>query len=283
MYAPSANGIDLERDPSIFLVRLALGFYVEVEIGDYCVKEMGQSESENVAEVEEPKAFKRTQLSLKRRERSSSMPVDNPLFNPRKRSLLEKSWRKTPKNGLENIGARLFLKLERIDPDAMRLFDFHASPKSDRKYQKSFQKMAMTFTRAIDYIITNMHDEAKITKYCRDLGKRHVRLMKRGFRPSYWNSFGEALTECAIDWEAGIKSAESGGAQKLRNRIEKVDLLVRRETLVGWRALVTFIIREMRSAFMEELRDRSECTVGNSDNTETAAMFRCLRREMEQH
>lgn len=61
--------------------------------------------------------------------------------------------------------------------------------------------MAMTFTRAIDYIVSNMNDQAKITEYCRSLGKRHVRLMKRGFRPSYWNSFGEAFTECAIDWE----------------------------------------------------------------------------------
>uniref|UniRef100_A0A0M3IVG1 Uncharacterized protein n=1 Tax=Ascaris lumbricoides TaxID=6252 RepID=A0A0M3IVG1_ASCLU len=103
MYAPSENNMGLERVLLKFLIGLVCRCHVEIEIGDYCAEEMGQIESEDIAEVEGSNVFKRKQLPLKRRTQSSSMQIDGSLFNLRKRSLLEKSWRKTPKTGLQNI------------------------------------------------------------------------------------------------------------------------------------------------------------------------------------
>uniref|UniRef100_A0AC34GEY1 Globin family profile domain-containing protein n=1 Tax=Panagrolaimus sp. ES5 TaxID=591445 RepID=A0AC34GEY1_9BILA len=86
----------------------------------------------------------------------------------------------------------------------------------------------------------------KIRQFCRRLGKSHVNYIERGFKPEYWDIFAEALTECAIDWEGGVRC---------------------RDILVGWRTLINFVIEEMRISFVKERRARSSSVcVSDSPN-----------------
>uniref|UniRef100_A0A914RBZ0 Globin family profile domain-containing protein n=1 Tax=Parascaris equorum TaxID=6256 RepID=A0A914RBZ0_PAREQ len=65
----------------------------------------------------------------------------------------------------------------------------------------------MTFIRSIDFILENLNQFDDVANFCRQLGRRHARYISLGFRPEYWDIFAEALTECAIDWEANFNEA----------------------------------------------------------------------------
>ena len=105
----------------------------------------------------------------------------------------------------------------------------------------------MTFTLSLDFIVNNLEDMKRIRQFCRRLGKSHVNYIERGFKPEYWDIFAEALTECAIDWEGGVRC---------------------RDILIGWRTLINFVIEEMRLSFVKERRARSSsvCILSESPN-----------------
>uniref|UniRef100_A0A0N4ZJB3 GLOBIN domain-containing protein n=1 Tax=Parastrongyloides trichosuri TaxID=131310 RepID=A0A0N4ZJB3_PARTI len=154
-------------------------------------------------------------------------------LTPRQRTLLVRSWNKSQKTGLDNIGATIFFKIYANDSTVGRMFGLQGVPLSELKYKKFFQSHAMTFTRSLDFCISNLENPNIICNYCFHLGRRHVAFAKRGFRMSYWDTFAEALTECAIEWEGGLRC---------------------RDILHGWRKLITFIIDEMRNGYVEERR-----------------------------
>lgn len=49
--------------------------------------------------------------------------------------------------------------------------------------------------------MSKLHDPEAVSQYCRELGRRHVRHVKKGFRTCLWDTFAESLAECAIEWE----------------------------------------------------------------------------------
>lgn len=108
----------------------------------------------------------------------------------------------------------------------------------------------MTFTRSLDFIVNNLEDMRRIRQFCRRLGKIHVNFIERGFKPEYWDIFAESLTECAIDWEGGLRC---------------------RDILVGWRTLINFVIEEMRVAFVKERRARNASICGITDSPNGSA------------
>ena len=58
-----------------------------------------------------------------------------------------------------------------------------------------------------------------------------------GFKPEYWDSFGQALTESAREWE-GWKT--------------------HRETIRAWTVLVSFIVDRMRQGYESASRKKTQ-------------------------
>uniref|UniRef100_A0A915AI51 Globin family profile domain-containing protein n=1 Tax=Parascaris univalens TaxID=6257 RepID=A0A915AI51_PARUN len=197
---------------------------------------MGQAESASC-----PAELNLSERTSKKSIRVSGTPSvavkSEELLTAYQRRLLEKSWRKSQKTGLENIGAHVFLKIYRREPSVASLFRIHDVPHEELKYNKKFQNHAMTFIRSIDFILENLNQFDDVANFCRQLGRRHARYISLGFRPEYWDIFAEALTECAIDWEGGLRC---------------------REALNGWRTLVSFIIEQMRVGFREAKREQQD-------------------------
>ncbi|KHN73787.1 hypothetical protein Tcan_18450 [Toxocara canis] len=195
---------------------------------------MGQTESASC-----PADLNLSAKATKRLTRSSATQSaaskSDELLTAHQRILLQKSWNKSQKTGLENIGAHVFLKIYHREPSVKTLFGIEDVPHAELKYNKIFQNHAMTFTRSLDFILANLNKLDIVANFCRQLGRRHTQYITRGFRPEYWDAFAEALTECAIDWEGGLRC---------------------REALNGWRTLVGFLIEEMRIGFMKAKREQ---------------------------
>lgn len=49
--------------------------------------------------------------------------------------------------------------------------------------------------------MSKIDDPEAVSEYCRELGRRHVRHVKKGFQTRWWDTFAESLTECVIEWE----------------------------------------------------------------------------------
>lgn len=83
------------------------------------------------------------------------------------------------------------------------------------------------------------------------LGAFHVKFESRGFKAAHWDVFAEAMTECAIDWEGGMRC---------------------REAMHAWRILVVFFIEEMRKGYQQERRSSNLSVLlhNGEDNTSTA-------------
>ncbi|VDK56971.1 unnamed protein product [Anisakis simplex] len=161
---------------------------------------------------------------------SLSWKDTNELLSVRQRTLLHKSWMKSQRTGLENIGAQVYLRIALHEPSIMKLFGIHDVKISELKYNKAFQQQSMTMTRSLDFIVKNLDNLHTVKEYCRELGYRHVKYASRGFKPEYWDIFAESLTECAIEWEA----------------------------LIGWRMLVRFLIEHMKDGFKMGEREQSQ-------------------------
>uniref|UniRef100_A0A913HPE1 GLOBIN domain-containing protein n=1 Tax=Strongyloides stercoralis TaxID=6248 RepID=A0A913HPE1_STRER len=161
------------------------------------------------------------------------------------RALLIRSWNKSQKTGLDNIGAMIFFKIYVNDQSVGKMFGLQGIPLSELKYKKIFQNHAMTFTRSLDFCISNMDNLDVLCSYCYNLGRRHVAFAKRGFKMSYWDTFAEALTECAIEWEGGFRC---------------------RDILQGWRKLITFVIDNMRYGYIDERKSGGKGDISVMDN-----------------
>uniref|UniRef100_A0AC35UI21 GLOBIN domain-containing protein n=1 Tax=Rhabditophanes sp. KR3021 TaxID=114890 RepID=A0AC35UI21_9BILA len=174
------------------------------------------------------------------------------LLTKRQKILLRGSWNKCQRSGLDNIGAVIFTKIYILDPTVGHMFDLYNVPIPDLKYKKFFQSHAMTFTRSLDFCIQNMDNMDTIVEYFYQLGRRHVKYKKLGFKPHYWDIFSEALTEAVIEYECGFKH---------------------RDVLKGWRTLITFIIEQMREGYLDEnksllKKDHTSSTDGMNSITE---------------
>ncbi|TKR60663.1 hypothetical protein L596_027877 [Steinernema carpocapsae] len=202
---------------------------------------MGQAESSGYASSESTPQKERRKKSSASTTSSRTVRPRKELLTARQRKILQRSWNKSQRTGLDNIGAHIFLKIYAKDPTVGIMFNLGSCPHTELKYRKFFQDHAMTFTRSLDFVMNHLEDYDRVSKFCIELGKTHVKFMRRGFKTSFWDIFAEALTECAIDWEGGLRC---------------------RDVLNGWRTLVSFIIEEMRKGFEKERkRQAAEETV----------------------
>ena len=102
----------------------------------------------------------------------------------------------------------------------------------------------------LNRIINDLAEPAKhahVGEYVRELGARHVDFQTRGFRLKYWDVFEEAMTDCALEWEGGLKSV-SGRTAPPCCRIA--------ETMRAYRLFVFYVVGEMREGFIAELNRR---------------------------
>uniref|UniRef100_A0A7E4ZQU4 GLOBIN domain-containing protein n=1 Tax=Panagrellus redivivus TaxID=6233 RepID=A0A7E4ZQU4_PANRE len=166
---------------------------------------------------------------------ASNSPSLESFLTQRQKVALQKSWKKSPRTGIDNIGSQIFMKIYMRDRTVGRMFGMEKVPLHELKYQKFFQSHAATFTKSLDFIVANLDNVPAIRRFCRRLGKSHIKYIERGFKLEYWDIFAEALTECAISWEGGIRC---------------------RDILIGWRKLISFVIEEMRVTFLKEKRER---------------------------
>uniref|UniRef100_A0A0N5B833 GLOBIN domain-containing protein n=1 Tax=Strongyloides papillosus TaxID=174720 RepID=A0A0N5B833_STREA len=176
---------------------------------------------------------------------SSKKNSTKEFLTQRQRTLLVRSWNKSQKTGLDNIGAMIFFKIYVNDPSVGKMFGLQGVPLAELKYKKFFQSHAMTFTRSLDFCISNLDNLNVLCSYCYHLGRRHVAFAKRGFKMSYWDTFAEALTECAIEWEGGLRC---------------------RDILHGWRKLITFVIDQMRYGYIDERKSGGRGDVNVMEN-----------------
>ncbi|KJH48741.1 globin [Dictyocaulus viviparus] len=165
------------------------------------------------------------------------VPNDLPCSHPKKhflckrdRRLLEQSWRKTRKTGSDHIGSKIFLMILTSQPDIKAIFGMEKIPQGRLKYDPRFRQHAIVFTKTFDFVIKNIEYRDKLQAHFENLGRRHVAMQGRGFKPVYWETFAECMTQAAVEWEA--------------NR--------QRPTLVAWRTLISNIIMDMRRGFDEE-------------------------------
>uniref|UniRef100_A0A1I7YD88 GLOBIN domain-containing protein n=1 Tax=Steinernema glaseri TaxID=37863 RepID=A0A1I7YD88_9BILA len=214
---------------------------------------MGQAESSGYASADSsaPKE-RRKKSSASTTSTTSRTPRRKELLTLRQRKILQRSWNKSQRTGLDNIGAHIFLKIYAKDSSVGYLFNLGNCPHSELKYRKFFQDHAMTFTRSLDFVMNHLDDLERVSKFCVELGKTHVKFMRRGFKTSFWDIFAEALTECAIDWEGGLRC---------------------RDVLNGWRTLVSFVIEEMRKGFEKERRRVAAEETVQAARAQTAASF----------
>ncbi|KAK0410415.1 hypothetical protein QR680_005118 [Steinernema hermaphroditum] len=213
---------------------------------------MGQAESSGYASGD-------SEVPRERRKKSSSSTISSSssrttsrtrrkeLLTPRQRKILQRSWNKSQRTGLDNIGAHIFLKIYAKDPS---VGEMQVPPRCSQGY--GIQDHAMTFTRSLDFVMNHLEDLERVSKFCVELGKTHVKFMRRGFKTSYWDIFAEALTECAIDWEGGLRC---------------------RDVLNGWRTLVSFVIEEMRKGFEKERKRVALEESVQTARAQTAAYF----------
>uniref|UniRef100_A0A914Y7H3 Globin family profile domain-containing protein n=1 Tax=Panagrolaimus superbus TaxID=310955 RepID=A0A914Y7H3_9BILA len=115
------------------------------------------------------------------------------------------------------------------------IFGLEKIPQGRLKYDPRFRKHAVVFNRTFDYIVKNLNYTEKLVQHFQALGKKHVMFQGRGFLPQYWDTFAECMTQTAIEWEGGQRC---------------------RETMIAWRILVAFIIKQMRQGFDEEKQNR---------------------------
>ncbi|KAH7711033.1 CBN-GLB-13 protein [Aphelenchoides avenae] len=177
------------------------------------------------------------------------LPNGAELLNKNQRLLIEGSWKRSRKMGAENVGTKIFLLVLTAQPDIKMIFGLEKVPQGRLKYDPRFRKHALVFTRTFDYIIKNLSYTEKLAHHFQGLGKKHVLFQGRGFLPQYWDTFAECMTQTAIEWEGGQRC---------------------RETMVAWRILVSFIVKQMRAGFDDEkaLRKRfSASLIGSTSVT----------------
>uniref|UniRef100_A0A914XC63 Globin family profile domain-containing protein n=1 Tax=Plectus sambesii TaxID=2011161 RepID=A0A914XC63_9BILA len=145
--------------------------------------------------------------------------------------LILKSWKRSQRTGLNCVGSKTFMNIFRREPSLKKLFGLEGTAESQLKYDARFRAHASSFTRTIDFVVKNLDDMDGISAHVQDLGRKHVLFQSRGFKPQYWDIFAESLTECAIDWEGGVRC---------------------REAMAAWRILIAFVIDQMRLGFDRE-------------------------------
>ncbi|KAK0407564.1 hypothetical protein QR680_019269 [Steinernema hermaphroditum] len=157
------------------------------------------------------------------------------VLTKRQRLLIQNSWKRSRKTGADNVGSRIFLLVLTAQPDIKMIFGLQKIPQGRLKYDPRFRQHAVVFTKTFDYIIKNLEYKEKLVQHFQALGKKHVSMQGRGFRPQYWDTFAECMTQTAIEWEGGRRC---------------------RETMNSWRILVGFIIKQMRAGFDQENNTR---------------------------
>uniref|UniRef100_A0AC35GQP0 Globin family profile domain-containing protein n=1 Tax=Panagrolaimus sp. PS1159 TaxID=55785 RepID=A0AC35GQP0_9BILA len=160
---------------------------------------------------------------------------NNELLSRPQRILIENSWKRSRKSGADNVGTKIFLLVLTAQPDIKMIFGLEKIPQGRLKYDPRFRKHAVVFNRTFDYIVKNLNYTEKLVQHFQALGKKHVMFQGRGFLPQYWDTFAECMTQTAIEWEGGQRC---------------------RETMIAWRTLVSFIIKQMRQGFDEEKQNR---------------------------
>lgn len=145
--------------------------------------------------------------------------------------LIQKSWKRSQKTGIDCVGSKTFLNIFRREPSLKSLFGLEDTPPGQIKYDPRFRAHASIFTRTIDYVVKNLDDMDGVSAHMQELGRKHLLFQSRGFKPQYWDIFAESLTECAIAWEGGVRC---------------------REAMAAWRLLIAYILDQMRLGFDRE-------------------------------
>jgi hypothetical protein len=136
----------------------------------------------------------------------------------------------------------------------------------------------------LDKIITDLaeppkHDVVRI--YLRQLGAQHVDFQTRGFNLRFWDIFTEAMTDCALEWEGGVRyvpvtkdytSLDSfqhwspNTCIKLAVQVCIIPFISIAhqscfycrcgETMKAYRLFVFYVVGEMREGFLAEMNRR---------------------------
>uniref|UniRef100_A0A1I7ZLA4 GLOBIN domain-containing protein n=1 Tax=Steinernema glaseri TaxID=37863 RepID=A0A1I7ZLA4_9BILA len=193
--------------------------------GSSSPRERGSSEEVSSNEALPPQGAVSLSLSTTSLNRN---PSEKHVLTKRQRLLIQSSWKRSRKTGADNVGSRIFLLVLTAQPDIKMIFGLQKIPQGRLKYDPRFRQHAVVFTKTFDYIIKNLEYREKLEQHFQSLGKKHVTMQGRGFRPQYWDTFAECMTQTAIEWEGGRRC---------------------RETMNSWRILVGFIIKQMRTGF----------------------------------
>uniref|UniRef100_A0A914WZQ9 Globin family profile domain-containing protein n=1 Tax=Plectus sambesii TaxID=2011161 RepID=A0A914WZQ9_9BILA len=157
-----------------------------------------------------------------------AIPTDQ-LLNNYQRNLLRNAWSHISKSGQSNIGSTIFKRMLSKDPNIKKVFQ-HAFV-IDGVFGlgltpiQSCQQHSVMFVELLDEAVTNMSNPDAIAEKCRDFGAKHAKLAAYGMNQDYWDTFGEAMTESAREWEGWRRH---------------------RETLKAWTILVSFIVDRFR-------------------------------------
>jgi len=126
------------------------------------------------------------------------------------------------------IGARVFLRIFELEPEARKLFRFDGMTETELIVNGLFRIHASRFIRAIDLAVNNLDAlDLVVVSNLIQLGRQHALIV--GFKVEYLDAFRTAMTDV---WEAELGSEQFAG--NTRKAWSELFLLITNSVLEGY-------------------------------------------------
>ncbi|KAK2148581.1 hypothetical protein LSH36_491g05001 [Paralvinella palmiformis] len=153
-------------------------------------------------------------------------------FTSHQKHVIIKTWRMLS-NDLNGRGARIFLRIFRLNPEVKKLFPCGHLDGDELVKDPVFKGHATRFMQAVGAVIDNIDDyEQALLPLLNSLGRQHIHF--RGFRYEQFDAFEEAMMYV---WEEDLGSRFTP------------------ETREAWHKVFRFLMDGLRQGYQDALRD----------------------------
>ncbi|KAH7718024.1 CRE-GLB-18 protein [Aphelenchoides avenae] len=136
------------------------------------------------------------------------------------------------------LGANIYTYIFENNPQAKELFPSIHRHGENWKTSSEFRHQALNFVKTISRTVENIESVEQVVPYLNDIGKRHVKFADRGFKPSHWDIFENAI---AFSLEEHIGSLNG---LTLEDKALAIGL---------WKQLAQFIVTHMKHGYFLHL------------------------------
>ncbi|GMT29573.1 hypothetical protein PFISCL1PPCAC_20870, partial [Pristionchus fissidentatus] len=160
---------------------------------------------------------------------------------PDDKKLMEKTWSEEF-DVLLTLGSDIYVYIFSQMPICKRLFPWvikYEDEGVDWKKTQEFKDQALRFVQVIDTVVWGILDGDKSGQYLYEVGQRHVQYASRGFKPSFWDVFLDAMHHAQDQ------------------RIPKMTTLSQQEKTKAkqiWHDVAAYIIKHMKMGFFDGVK-----------------------------